>query len=186
MATIHDCDGNLVAYSLSAFAYSVKSHPRNSKRALRASTDDSEDTGNSRSKRRRPNPALITTSTTSTSGNYALPSNSFTTGSSNQQQSGGSANTGRPPTVYPAVGPSRGVPIPMLDQQLRYLAHGTCSILSSKPTEAYQPIPTLFDVIPPSCTWDTGSDVSLFVNNLPQDGPIYARFGGIVVATVGG
>lgn len=186
MATIHDCDGNLVAYSLSAFAYSVKSHPRNSKRALRASANDSEDTGNSRSKRRRPNPALITTSTTSTSGNYALPSNSFTTGSSNQQQSGGSANTGRPPTVYPAVGPSRGVPIPMLDQQLRYLAHGTCSILSSKPTEAYQPIPTLFDVIPPSCTWDTGSDVSLFVNNLPQDGPIYARFGGIVVATVGG
>ena len=46
-------------------------------------------------------------------------------------------------------------------------------------------MPTLVEVVPPSCKWHDGIIVSLFVNNLPQDGPIYARFGGAVVDTVG-
>lgn len=46
-------------------------------------------------------------------------------------------------------------------------------------------MPTLLEVVPPSCSWHDEIVVSLFVHNLPQDGPIYARFGGSVVATVG-
>ena len=182
MATIHDCDGNLVAYSLSGFAYSVKSHPRNSKQGLQTSTDSPEDTGNARSKRRRANSAHVPTCTTSISGH---PSNPSAAGSSNQQQFGGSANTGSPPRVEPAVDRSRGASILTVDPRLQSLAHGPYSFLSTNATQAYQPIPTLFDVVPPSCTWHSGTVVSLFVNNLPQDGPIYARFGGTVVNTVG-
>ena len=46
-------------------------------------------------------------------------------------------------------------------------------------------MPTLDEVVPASCSWRGGIVISLFVNNLPQDGPIYARFGHIVVKTVG-
>jgi hypothetical protein len=46
-------------------------------------------------------------------------------------------------------------------------------------------MPTLDEAVPRSCSWRGGIDVSLFVNNLPQDGPIYARFGDTVVKTVG-
>src|SRR5258706_12833668 len=103
MVTIHDCNGKLVAYSLSTSAYSVKSHPRNIKRPLQASLDDSEDAGNSRPKRRRGNSARATTSTSLTARNHALPSNSSAAGGSNQQEVGGSANTGGHPIENPAV-----------------------------------------------------------------------------------
>src|SRR5258706_1128891 len=99
MVTIHDCDGKLVACSLSTSAYYVKSHPRNIKRSLQASLDDSEDAGNSRLKRRRANSSLATTSTSSTARNHALPSNSSAAGGPNQQQFGGSANICGPPIV---------------------------------------------------------------------------------------
>ena len=184
MVTIHDCDGKLVAYSLSTSAYSIKSHPRNIKRPLQASTEDSEDTGNPRSKRRRANSALASTSSSSTAGNRALPSNSSVTGSSNQQQSGGSSNTGGPPIVEPVVDRSGGTPVPIVDPRLQSLLQGACNLLSLSPIEGYQPMPTLDEAIPASCSWRGGIVISLFVNNLPQDGPIYARFGHIVVKTV--
>ena len=46
-------------------------------------------------------------------------------------------------------------------------------------------MPILVEVVPPSCIWRGGMAVSLFVNNLPQDGPIYVSFGGTIVDTVG-
>ena len=45
-------------------------------------------------------------------------------------------------------------------------------------------IPILEEVIPASCNWRGGIYVSLLINNLPPDGPVYARFGCIVVPTV--
>lgn len=184
MATIHDCDGTLVAYSLSSFAYSVKSHPRNTKRSLQASTNDSEDTGNPKSKRRRANSALAATFTTSISGNHTLPSNSSAAGSSNLHQFGGAANTDSPPIVGPAVDRSRGAPIPIVDPRLQFLPHEPRGLSSLNPSEGSQSMPTLDEAIPSSCNWRGGTTVSLFVNNLPQDGPIYARFGDTVVNTV--
>jgi len=185
VATIHDCDGRLVTYSLSAFAYSVKSHPRNIKRPLQASTDDSEDAGGSRFKRRRAGSTLVTTSTTSTAGNHASPPNTSAAGASNQQQFGRSVNTGGPPIVAPTVDRSIGTPKPIVDPRSQSFLHETRGLSSLDPNEGSQPIPTLDEVVPPSCNWRGGIAVSLFVNNLPQDGPIYARFGGIVVRTVG-
>ena len=185
MATIHDCDGKLVAYSLSAFAYSVKSHPRIIKRSLQASTDDTEDTGNSRFKRRRADFALVTTSTTSTAENRALPSSSSAAGSSNQQQFGRPTNTDGPPIIEPAVDRSRGTPKPIADPRLQSLLHEPRGPPSLHLIEASQPMPTLDEAVPSSCNWRGGIAVSLFVNDLPQDGPVYARFGGTVVSTVG-
>ena len=179
MVTVHDCDGKLVAYSLSTFAYSVKSHPRNIKRTLQASLDDSEDAGNSRTKRRRANSVLAATSTTSIAENHAAPEISSASASSNQQQFGGSANTGGPPMVEPAADQSRGAPIPMVDPSLLQ------DLFSLNTAEGPQPMPTLDEAVPASCSWRGGIVISLFVNNLPQDGPIYARFGGTVVKTVG-
>jgi len=45
-------------------------------------------------------------------------------------------------------------------------------------------MPTLYEVVPASHS-RRGGIVSLFVSNLPPDGPIYARFKDIVVKTVG-
>ena len=183
MVTIHDCDGRLVAYSLSTSAYSVKSHPRNIKRSLQASIDDSEDAGNSRPKRRRANSAVATTSTSSTARNHAVPSDSSAAGGSTQQQSGGSVNIGGPPIVEPAVDRSGGTPI--VDPRVPSLLQEPRTLSSFNPIEAPQPMPTLDEAVPASCSWRGGVAISLFVNNLPQDGPIYARFGHIVVKTVG-
>ena len=185
MVTIHDYDGRLVAYSLSTSAYSVKSHPRSIKRSLQASLDDSEDTGNSRPKRRRANSALATTSTSSTASNHAPPSNSSAAGGSNQQQFSGSANIGGPPIVEPAVDRSGGTPILLVDPRVQSLLQEPRGLLSLNPVEAPQPMPTLDEAVPASCSWRGGIAISLFVNNLPQEGPIYARFGHIVVKTVG-
>jgi hypothetical protein len=187
MVTVHDCDGKLVAYSLSTSAYNVKSHPRNIKRSLQASHDDSEDAENSRTKRRRANSALATTSTTSNAGNYALPESSSAAASTSQQHFGGPVNTGGgPPMVEPAVDRSRGAaPIPIADPRLQSLLQDPGGPLSLNTTEGSQPMPTLDEAVPASCSWRGGIVISLFVNNLPQDGPIYARFGDTVVKTVG-
>ena len=45
-------------------------------------------------------------------------------------------------------------------------------------------IPTLTEAIPASCNWRGGIYVSLLIDNVPPDGPIYARFGCNVVPTV--
>ena len=184
MATIHDCDGRLVAYSLSTSAYSVRSHPRNIKRSLQASLEDSEDAGNSKSKRRRADSALTTTSTGSTAGNHALPPHFSAAGGSNQQQFHSPANTGGPPIVEPTVDRSGGRPIPTVDPRLQSLLQEPRGLLSLNLIEGSQSTPTLDEVLPASCSWRGGIIISLFVNNLPQDGPIYARFGHIVVKTV--
>ena len=185
MVTIHDCNGKLVAYSLSTSAYSVKSHPRNIKRSFQASTDDPEVTENPRSKRRRLNSALATTATTSTTaGNHTLPSNTPAVGGSNQQQFGGSSNTGGPPIVEPAVDRSGGTPIPIVEPRLQPPLQEPHALLSLNPIEGFQPMPTLDEAVPASCSWRGGIVIALLVHNLPQDGPIYARFGYIVVKTV--
>ena len=186
MVTVHDCDGKLVAYSLSTSAYSVKSHPRNTKRSLQASLDDSEDAGSSRTKRRRGNPALATTSTTSNPVNHALPESSSAVASSNQQQFGGSPNIGGPPIVEPTIErPREPAPIPIVDPRSQSFLQDLSGLLSLNTTEGSQPMPTLDEAVPASCSWRGGIVISLFVNNLPQDGPIYARFGETVVKTVG-
>ena len=185
MVTIHDCDGKLVAYSLSTSAYSIKSHPRNIKRSLQDSTDDPEDTGNSRSKRRRANSALATTSTSSSVGNRALPSNSSAAGGSNQQQFSGSANPYGLPIAEPAVDRPGETTIPIGDPRLQSVLQEARRLLSLNPIEGSQPMPTLDEAVPASCSWRGGIVISLLVNSLPQDGPIYARFGHIVVKTVG-
>ena len=185
MVTIHDCDGKLVAYNLSTSAYSIKSHPRSIKRSLQASTDDPEDTGNSRSKRRRGNSALASTSTISTVGNRAPPPNSSVAGGSNQQQLGSSANTGGPPIVEPVVDRPGEATIPMDDPRLQSVLQEARRLLSLSPIEGPQPLPTLDEAVPASCSWRGGIVISLLVHNLPQDGPVYARFGHIVVKTVG-
>jgi len=46
-------------------------------------------------------------------------------------------------------------------------------------------MPTLDEAVPASCSSRGSIVVSLFVNNLPPGGPIYARFKDIVVKTVG-
>jgi hypothetical protein len=46
------------------------------------------------------------------------------------------------------------------------------------------PPPTLIETVPSSCNWRGGIRISLFVENLPFGGSIYARFGGVVVSTV--
>ena len=200
MVTIHDCDGKLVAYGLSKSAYSVKSHPRSIKRSSQAALDDpeyvgdsrskrrrasSEDAGNSRSKRRRASSALATTSTTSIAGNHALSSSSSAAGSTNQQLFGGSAYTGGPAIVEHAVDQSGGAPIPIVDPLIQSLLQGSYGHSSLNPFEGSQPMPTLDEALPASCSWRGGIIISLFVTNVPQDGPIYARFGHTVVKTVG-
>ncbi len=184
MVTIHNCDGKLVAYSLSTSAYSVKSHPRNIKRPLQAPPDGSEDAGNSGSQSRRASSALATTSNTSIAGNHAFHSSSSAAGSSNQQQSGGSANTGGPPIVEHAVDRSGGAPTPTVDP-FQSLLQVPYDLSWLNPIEGSQPMPTLDEAVPASCNWRGGIVISLFVNNLPRDGPIYARFGHTVVKTVG-
>ena len=175
---------------MSTSAYAVKSHPRNIKRSFQASTDDPDDpddTGNPRSKRRRTiNSALATTATTSSNaGNRALPSNSSAAGGSNQQQFGGSSNTGGPPIVEPAVDQSGGTPIPTVDPRLQPPLQEPHALLSLNPIGWHQPMPTLDEAVPASCSWRGGIVIALLVNNLPPDGPIYARFGHNVVKTVG-
>ena len=97
VATIHDSDGKLVTYNLSSSAYSVKSHPRNSKRSLQAST-------RSRMKRRSTINAAHLTSVT---GSRTLPSNSFAASSSGSQQFGRAPNTGGLPAVRARHEPMR-------------------------------------------------------------------------------
>ena len=159
MATIHDCDGRLVTYCLSAFAYSVKSHPSNSKRSLQASIRS----------RMRWRSALTP--------NHVLPSSPLAAGSSGPPESN---------TVGLAVRtrrqPLRGTLILMVDPPLQPLVHGPYGLPLLSPP---QPTPMLVEVVPSSSTPPGGITVSLFVNNLPQDGPIYARFGSTVVDTVG-
>ena len=179
MATIHDYDGELVAYSLSASAYTPKAHPRNTKRSVRASPYDSEGTEHSGQRRR-----IVTASSTSIAGNHALPSSSSAADSADRQQPGEPANTSGPPVVEPAVNRSVGMLTPMVDLRLQSTVHDPHNLLSSNPTEGYQPMPTLDEAVPSNCTWRGGIFISLFVSNLPPDGPLYARFGLTVVKTV--
>jgi len=69
----------------------------------------------------------------------------------------------------------------MTNPQVHSLLREPCGVY---PAEEDQPMPTLDEAVPPSCCWHGGIVLSLFVNNLPQDGPIYARFGYHVVKTV--
>ena len=177
MVTLHDCGGRLVAYGLSASAYSVKAHPRNTKRSVQTSTNDSENIGHTKTKRRR-----IVTTSTSIAGHYAPLSSAV--GSSDPQQSGDSANAGVLPVVEPAVDRPGGMLQPGIDPHLQPLPHEPCPLLRLNHNEAPQPVPTLDEVVPPSCSWRGGIFITLFVSNLPQDGLIYARFGYIVVRTV--
>ena len=73
----------------------------------------------------------------------------------------------------------------MVDPHLQSLLQDPRGLLSLNTTEGPQPMPTLDEAVPASCSWRGGIVISLFVNNLPQDGPIYARFGDTVVKTVG-
>ena len=180
VATLHDCGGQLVAYGLSGSAYSVKSHPCNNKRSLQASTDDFDGAENLRTKRRR----IVTASSTSIARNHTLPSSSSAARSSKQHQSCDSANTNGHPVVEPTANRAEGVPRPMINPQLQPLPHEPFGTIYLNPNEGYQPMPTLDEVVPPSCIWRGGIPVSLFVSNLPQDGQLYARFGYVVVKTV--
>ena len=180
VATLHDCGGQLVAYGMSASAYSIKSHARGTKRSRQASTDDAEDTEHPRTKRR----GIVAVSSTSIPRNHTHPSNSSAAGSSGQHQSGDSANTGGLPVVELTANRSEEVPQPMIDPQSHLLPHEPYGIVYLNPTEGYQPMPTLDEVVPQSCSWRGGIFVSLFVSNLPPDGHIYARFGYTVVKTV--
>jgi len=72
----------------------------------------------------------------------------------------------------------------MIDPQLQPLPHEPYDTLPLKLTEGDQPVPTLDEAVPPSCSWRGGIYISLFVNNLPHDGRVYARFGLNVVKTV--
>jgi hypothetical protein len=96
----------------------------------------------------------------------------------------GSANTGGPPAIELAIDGLGGTLIPIVDPQLQSLLHEPYGFLSLNPTEGYHPMPTLDEAVPPSCNWRGGILISLFVTNLPQGGPIYARFGEKVVKTV--
>jgi hypothetical protein len=167
VVTLHDCGGKLVAYGLSASAYSVKSHPKR--------PHDSEDIGHTGKKRRR----IVTTSI---ARRYAPLSSAG--GSSDPQQSGDPANTGVLPVVEPTVDRPGGVLRPMIDPHLQPLPHEPCPLLRLNHNEAHQLVPTLDEVLPPSCSWRGGIFITLFVSNLPQNGIIYARFGYIVVRTV--
>ena len=179
MATIHDCHGKLVAYSLSASAYSIKAHPRNTRRPVRASADDSESTEHSRPTRR-----IVAASSTSIAGYHALPSSTSAVDSSDRQQFGESVNTGGPPVVDRAVNRSVETRTPIVDPPVQSLVHNPHNLLSSNPTEGYQPMPTLDEAVPSSCNWRGGIFIALFVSNLPSDESIYARFGPTVVKTV--
>ena len=173
VATLHDSGGQLVAYCLSASAYSVKSHPRNTKR--QASADEPENTEQSRSKRRR---------TDLTTRNHILPSNFLAAVSPEQQHPSDYMNTGGHSVVEPAVSRSVETQIPMIDPQLQSLLHEQSDFMSLNPLERYQQMPTLDEAVPASCNWRGGIFISLYVSNLPPDGPLYARFGYIVVKTV--
>lgn len=163
--------------------------PRNTERPLQASTDESEDTEHSTTKRRRVVGTSITpvgtrnTPSTSTTRNHALPSSSSAAVSSDQQQSESSANTGGHSVVEPAVSQSVERQIPMIDPRLQSLLRGP-SGLTSLTREWYHPMPTLDEAVPASCSWRGGIFVSLYVSDLPQDAPLYARFGYNVVRTV--
>ena len=174
VATIHNCDGILIAYSLSASAYAIKSHSRNIK-PLQPLT-------HSRVHRRWANSALDATSFTTTTRDHALPSSSSATGSSGPHQSGETASTGGPPAAEQAVDRLGAMLMPIVGPQLQSLLHE--QRLSSNPTEGSQLMPTLDEAVPPSCSYRGNIVVSLFVNNLPPHEPIYARFGETVVKTV--
>lgn len=176
MATVHDRDGKLVAYGLSASAYIVTSRPRN--------TNPLQASAHSRTKQRRANLALDNASPIPVTRNRALLSRFSAVDSLGQQQFGESASTGRLPVVELAVDLSGGAPVPIVDPRSQYLPQELHDFLSLNPTDGYQPIPTLLAALPPSCTWRGGIVTSLLVSGLPPDGPIYARFGDNVVETV--
>ena len=173
VATIHNCDGMLIAYSLSASAYAIKSHTRNTK-PLQPLT-------HSRVHRRWANSALDATSFATITRDRALPSGSTETGSSGPQQSGEPASTGGAPAAEHAADRLGVTLTPVVGPQLQSLLYE--QRLSSNPTGGSQQMPILDKAVPASCSCRGSIVVSLFVNNLPPGGPIYARFKDIVVKT---
>lgn len=182
LAILQDPNQRVVAYGQSNSSYGLKAHPRgNGSKRKRTAPDPGQEISEQAAERPRKKPRHADHTTVGAgdvpsimTARNSNTSHSPAAGSSLRPEPHQNVTSGPPQadTAHTTANPSTPFPLQWPPE-------------TSLHTNAIsEPPPTLTEVVPSNYNWRGGIRVSLYIDNLPSGGSVYARFGSVVVSTV--